>query len=308
MASMRGKILKTPDVTPGLLFVNGQQKSFAINGVWKSADVAPAVQMTVDVELGDDGAIVAVSPVSDADIAREQAKEVVGAVGEKSKQLAGLVVARVGKSTLIVLALLIGSWFFLDYYSVKFSALFVNVTIHPTFWRQVGYLNVVQGDLDDLDDLMQLVGDVNRYSGPHSDMPPTGFYGVLGIAALLGPLLPVAWKDKRACLGLTLPLLFTLLIVVQNIRATYAIRDAARETITRTIGGIQSLDGALGGGAQATTQVDPSVQKAIDEQTEQFRKQLHWSLGLGFYLSTASVLCLAWVGGMKFLEPKRRTS
>jgi hypothetical protein len=303
MASIRGKVLKVPDVTPGLLFVNGQQRSFEINGIWQSTTVAPSGDMTVDVQFDDSGAISAVRPVTDSDLAKEQAKKAVDAAGEKGKQLASFAVAEVGKPVLIAVALLILSWFFLDYYSVRFSGLFMNVTVHPTFWRQIGYLHVVQ---DDLDNLVQLVGDINRYSGPHSDMPPMGIYGILGAIALVGPLLPIGWKDKRAHLGALLPFLFTLLIFAQNLHATYAIQKAAREAVTQTVTGLSNLYGGDTANAQATAQINTAAQKAIDQQTEQFKQALHWSLGPGFYLSTLSVLYLAWAGGMKYLAFKAK--
>ena len=39
---LRGTIVKVPDPGPGLLVVNGQQKQFTLEGIWKSP-VAPAV-------------------------------------------------------------------------------------------------------------------------------------------------------------------------------------------------------------------------------------------------------------------------
>ena len=59
---IRGTIVKVPDATPGLLFVNGQQKSFMLEGIWKSP-VAPALNMTVDVELDAAGAVTGVAVV-----------------------------------------------------------------------------------------------------------------------------------------------------------------------------------------------------------------------------------------------------
>ena len=50
---LKGTIIKTPDTSPGLLVADGQQKTFALEGAWKS-QVAPAVNMAVDIEL--DGA------------------------------------------------------------------------------------------------------------------------------------------------------------------------------------------------------------------------------------------------------------
>jgi hypothetical protein len=40
---LRGTIIKTPDSSPGLLVVEGQQKTFTLEGAWKSP-VAPMVK------------------------------------------------------------------------------------------------------------------------------------------------------------------------------------------------------------------------------------------------------------------------
>lgn len=40
---VRGTIVKVPDTSPGLLFVNGQQKSFTLEGVWQSSS-SPGAQ------------------------------------------------------------------------------------------------------------------------------------------------------------------------------------------------------------------------------------------------------------------------
>ena len=49
---LRETIIRTPDSSPGLLVVDGQQKSFTLEGAWKSP-VAPALNMAVDVEPGE---------------------------------------------------------------------------------------------------------------------------------------------------------------------------------------------------------------------------------------------------------------
>ena len=58
--TVRGTIVKVPDANPGLLFFNGQQKPFTVEGVWKSP-VAPAPNMTVDVAVDGAGAITALT-------------------------------------------------------------------------------------------------------------------------------------------------------------------------------------------------------------------------------------------------------
>lgn len=100
---LRGTIIKTPDNTPGLLFVNGQQKKFTLEGVWKSP-VAPAVNIAVDIELDGEGLITGLTVVD----AQKEAKEKLGQIGEaateKGKEAAviarqgiGALAARMGK-------------------------------------------------------------------------------------------------------------------------------------------------------------------------------------------------------------------
>jgi len=65
MKTMRGKLLKAPDTTPGLLLVHGLQRSFALNGIWQSVKIAPAAGLNVEIEFGDGATILAVRPVFD---------------------------------------------------------------------------------------------------------------------------------------------------------------------------------------------------------------------------------------------------
>ena len=48
-ATSRGTIIKVPDSTPGLVIVNGAQKSFTLESVWR-APVAPARRDTGETE------------------------------------------------------------------------------------------------------------------------------------------------------------------------------------------------------------------------------------------------------------------
>lgn len=306
MESIRGKLLKVPDATPGLLFVNGQQKTFEINGIWKSAAVAPAAGMTVDVGIDDRGAIIAVCPVADSDLAKEQAKKAVDAAGEKSKQLATMAVARVGKSALVAIALLIVSWFFLDYCSTTFDASVFNIKTHITFWQGMGALNVIG---DDLDNLPQLEADLAKYSNVHGEKPSAGIYGVLCILVLAGPLLPMVWKDKRALLGAALPLLFTLCIIGQDLHFNHSIQESVRTALTKEytplatgdIGGIFGMGGAT---QPVSSLAAARVQAQVDKDMEQFKKTEKFSLGLGFYISLLAVLYLAADGAKKYLALK----
>jgi len=67
----RGTIIKVPDASPGLLFVNGEQKSFTLGGVWQSP-VAPAPNMIVDVQLDASNSVVSITQVDFHQARKEQ--------------------------------------------------------------------------------------------------------------------------------------------------------------------------------------------------------------------------------------------
>ena len=67
----RGTIIKTPDSTPGLLMINGRQKPFVIEGMWKSS-TAPAVNMMVDAEFDGAGSIQSVAVADPQQEAKEK--------------------------------------------------------------------------------------------------------------------------------------------------------------------------------------------------------------------------------------------
>jgi hypothetical protein len=284
MASgIRGKVIKAPDATPGLLFVNGKQKTFEINGIWQSAAVAPASGMTVDVELDEYDAVSTVRPVSEADLAKEQAKVAMETASEKGKAVVATLIAKVGKPALIATALLIVSWFFLDYYSLNIPIPFAPIKMHPTFWQNIGFLKLAG---EGVDNPIQFAAEAATYLGTHSDNPPTGFYGFLVILALAGPLLPAVWKNKRAVLGGLLPLLFTLLIVFQGYRVAKSWEELGRSAISQ-----------LNPTPAQVAQADAAAEAAGKE----FYKALNLQLGLGFYVSILATLFLAGSAVIKYL-------
>ena len=83
----RGTIIKTPDSSPGLLIVDGQQKSFTLEGVWKSA-VAPAVNMAVDIEFDGAGSITGLTVVDTQQVAREKLGQIGGVAQQHGKEAA----------------------------------------------------------------------------------------------------------------------------------------------------------------------------------------------------------------------------
>jgi hypothetical protein len=69
----RGKVLRDPRTGPGLLMIEGRQYWFCLEGVWKS-EIPPKPGLAVDVKLDTAGRILAITAVSDSQLAKEQAE------------------------------------------------------------------------------------------------------------------------------------------------------------------------------------------------------------------------------------------
>jgi len=79
----RGKVLRDPRTgpgltgprltLPGLLMIEGRQYWFCLEGVWKS-EIPPKPGLAVDVKLDHAGRILAITAVSDSQLAEEQAE------------------------------------------------------------------------------------------------------------------------------------------------------------------------------------------------------------------------------------------
>jgi len=69
----RGKVLRDPRTGPGLLMIEGRQYWFCLEGVWTS-EILPKPGLTVDVKLDHAGQILAITAVSDSQLAEEQAE------------------------------------------------------------------------------------------------------------------------------------------------------------------------------------------------------------------------------------------
>lgn len=193
--SKRGKILRDPTNGPGLVIVDGQQFTFPMEGVWRSATL-PQPGTVVDVEFGVDGAVLSVTAVSESQLAKEQTERAMALAKERGSAIASSAVAKFGMPTLIATSVLIIGWFFLATLTVdggfvgKFSF---------TFWHLLGLLNASN------------VVEAMQQMSTHGS---AGFYGFLGIVALAGPFVGALWKDKRAALGGLLPLLFMGLVAL----------------------------------------------------------------------------------------------
>lgn len=137
---LRGTIIKTPDSTPGLLIVGGQQKTFTLERVWKSG-VAPAVNMAVDIEFDGAGLITGLIAVDPQQAAREKLERIGDQAQKRGKEAAaiaqqgvGTLAARMGKVALASTVIVWISWFFMPGAGFSISFLGVGQTKSFTLW------------------------------------------------------------------------------------------------------------------------------------------------------------------------------
>lgn len=262
----RGKILRDTNAGPGLLSSGGNQHPFTLETHWKS-DLPPKVGMVVDVALDGAGSLAAVTPVADAQLAREQAELAMQAARAKGGALAAGLTARFGLPTLVALAALALGWFVLNTIAVQLSA---QYGVGMSFWKLLGVLNSPAG----------LMG------GLSGGGAGSGIYGFLCIVALLAPLLPQFWNDRRAHLGGLLPLAFMLLVALMFY---FGINDSVKQA-----------QGAAGifGGEQAARMAESVSSMMLREAMRAI------SFGAGAWLALLASLYLAGRGLMKFLAAK----
>jgi hypothetical protein len=191
--SKRGRILRDPANGPGLVFVDGQQFAFSMDGVWRSATL-PQAGAVVDVDFNVEGNVAAMIAVPESQLAKEQTERALAAAKEKGSALASSAVARFGLPTLIASGALLVGWFFLP--AVTVDGGFIG-KFHFTFWHVLGLVNSSNA--------VEAMQSMERHGS-------AGLYGLLAIVTLAGPFVSAFWKDKRAVLGGLLPLVFMLLV------------------------------------------------------------------------------------------------
>jgi hypothetical protein len=106
----RGKVLRDPrtgpglsgpDRTlPGLLMIEGRQHWFSLEGVWKS-EIPPKPGLAVDVKLDQAGRILAITAVSDTQLAEEQAERSVDATKMAGAKILRKIAAKCGMPNLL---------------------------------------------------------------------------------------------------------------------------------------------------------------------------------------------------------------
>jgi hypothetical protein len=179
---VRSTIVKVPDASPGLLFLNGKQMQFTLEGIWKSP-VAPAANMTVDVDLDGAGSIAAITVVDSQQLAKECLNQLSGVAQERGKEAAklaqqgiGALAARMGAVPLGAAVLFWITWFFFPAARVEGGG---AERISLTFWNLLGT------DFSNPETIL-------RGGSDH------GFFAFLGLIAIAAPFaapfLRMAWS------------------------------------------------------------------------------------------------------------------
>lgn len=189
-SSTRGTIIKVPDSTPGLLIVAGAQKSFVLEGVWHSP-VAPAPNMTVDVQLDGGGNISGIEAVDTTQLAKERLDRIGGIAQQQGKEAAaiategvGALAARMGTAALVATVIMWVAWFFVPFAKLDFFLIQRSFS----FWEMLA-LNVTNPAI----------------TGSR------GFLGLLGVLVLLAPVARPFVRHVHARYLNVLPLAFVVL-------------------------------------------------------------------------------------------------
>ena len=85
---------------PGLLMIEGRQYWFCLEGVWKS-EIPPKPGLTVDVKLDHAGRILAITAVSDSQLAEERAERSVDATKMAGAKILRKIAAKCGMPNLL---------------------------------------------------------------------------------------------------------------------------------------------------------------------------------------------------------------
>jgi len=173
---MRGTIIMWSG-DKGVIAAADKRYDFNINQ-WQGS-VAPAANMTVELQLSDSGALTSATPVSEADLAKEKLNQ----MGAQGSQLAQAVFANVGRDVAIAYGVFLIAALFMSV--VGGGGMFGNISITLA--------DLLSGNLG----LSGLVGGSGK-----------GTFLVLVATATIA--VPHYWKHKLAPLAFCVPLLFTL--------------------------------------------------------------------------------------------------
>jgi hypothetical protein len=213
--SPRGTVIKIPDATPGILFINGQQQYFTLERVWKSP-VAPVANQAVNVEFDGTGAIGAITVVDSQQANRERLNQISGVAQERGKEAAklaqkgiGALAARMGWVPLGSAVLLWLAWFFFTAVNLVIS----NAQMSFSFWGLLGV----------------------DFNNPESLEGGGSSHGLFALLGLICIALPFAVPFIRAAWSKYLnvaPIVYIVLaVIVSYVSENKAFGDLAKEGI-----------------------------------------------------------------------------
>jgi len=265
----RGTIIKVPDSTPGLLFVNGQQKPFTLERIW-NLPVAPMVNMAVNVEFDAADSIARLTAVDaqhEATVKLEQmggmAKDGGIEVVAIARKWINVLAARMGKVGLGAAVVLWIAWFFMP--TVTILQDFV-VSRALTFWEFLA--------LSLSNELVPL----------HFVAVSHGLLSIIGLAAIAAPFAAPFVRHPRAKFLYAMPLLFLILAGMDvSYEASHAINEAV-DNVKRNVTYVQ--------GNPAWNQKQAAALSGVEDQVEQaFLKT--FSIDYGFFVVVIASLVLA---------------
>jgi hypothetical protein len=259
--------------------VEGNQYTFRLEGMWKS-DMAPKVNMQVEVDFDDAGTVVAVRGIDPAAVAREQAAQMAAKATETTKRLAAELQAKggpmmekampvvqkytglIGIPTLVALVAIFFGWW-------VFAAINVDFITRDgfTFYQIMGALN-------DPERAFEALGT--------GQTPGAGLYGIVAFLAWLAPLLPHFIGMRQLWLAYFAPIVWMVLTyIIARMKISAALSEGTEAA--EEFGGAEA--------EQYAREIQEGFQDAISEAV---------SMGLGIWIAIAAGLYLAYAGYTRY--------
>jgi hypothetical protein len=208
----RALIIKVPDATPGILLANGQQQQFTLERVWKSP-VAPAPNMTVEVETDAAGVIQGLTVVDQRQIAKEKLNQFSSVAQDRGKDAAkiaqqgiGALAARMGAVPLGCAAVVVIAMFFISAAGISMEGLGSGVSW--TFWNLLGtsfsdpqsIMGGAAGSKIGLLNLLALAAVIAPFAAPFVQALWSRYLNAAPLAIVVLGFL-VTWMGERKALG-----------------------------------------------------------------------------------------------------------
>lgn len=264
MTLVRGTIMRDTNMGTGIVFVNNVQKSFTLEGHWKSP-LPPKVGATVAINFDDSGEILSLSVIDETTLAKEQAEKALVMMKANSRNISNILINRLGLPTIITMIVLFVAWTMLSTLTIK-----VGMGFNPsiTFW-----------------DLLKLINTENILSVGSLDDKSSGVYGLIATLSFIAPLVPnflhdfrdisqkILVQEKIINILYAAPLIFMIGLFSFSY---YKIHN----TVTNQAGDSDFMS------------------KFVSEMISMTMKSI--SMGIGFYVSFAAAGFLAFIGLRKF--------